>query len=851
MSSRTYLDRWLRGLTTAEADRAVLGAGLRPEDVGAAAADVDIGKRPGIARWSLTEERLRHVSEQDPRVVGAIPIPASGLRLAVETDLVPAEVLQRLLRVEEVASAFVAVERPAGSLRARPWRWPMRVGLVGFPELDAEEVARWIHEQWDYLSPMVDVRRLESDPGAVDVAVVQGPPLSALSQLAGLKPVANALVVLGDPGERSPVVEATLAAARAITGAGASALIAPTDVPLLIATLVRELSHAQPLDVGLTTAIGRDVLVWAEPAAMERANVPEIAKQRASEIEHISYAATLPPPRLQGVVSDLRSAAEGLFRHEYEEAEIVAVMSETVEPELEALVEERWCQALVGAEGDHVFRCGSNPVAFFVGPLEEGALATPESFDDSDLPWDEEDADVFRLTIVFVPAGRDAVAQRDEIELPRFGRSSTARFELEVGEDAKEVAARVIVLFRNRILQTAVLRGQVGKKARLTNMVALVPRLAALDDRRPFDVAIMANHTNGTPQVTGTRDGDTRVWAGYAVAESGRRIADLLAKAAVAQGTPKHLGMERARGLLVSLAVQGRDLFRLLKENLADVTDASRIQIVSGNSGWFLPLEIVYSRKAPREDATLCPRYLADPATCDGRCPPEDERATVCPNAFWGLSKTIERHRFDADLDPTLQLLRIPAPREVSTLMVNRIVFGASARVTAKDRAKTVRALGAQATAVESWDEWLQSLKAAPTELLVLLPHTDSAKATLEICDATRERGEIEEDYVTGEREDVNPIVILFGCRTAGTKGDPAGFAARFMQSGASVVFHSTTDLKNSHATELARRLSARLAQPRDEMLSEALAAFRREAVHDGYLAGFAIAAFGDADWRV
>jgi hypothetical protein len=34
-------------------------------------------------------------------------------------------------------------------------------------------------------------------------------------------------------------------------------------------------------------------------------------------------------------------------------------------------------------------------------------------------------------------------------------------------------------------------------------------------------------------------------------------------------------------------------------------------------------------------------------------------------------------------------------------------------------------------------------------------------------------------------------------------------------------------------------------------MLSDTLAEFRRESVHDGMIVAFAISAFGDADWRL
>lgn len=850
MISIKSLNEWLHGLARPEADRAVLGAGVDLGEIGRHRANMRL-QRPQIVRWSLTDDSFRRISRKDPRNYSSAVPAVTGLRLAVETDAVPADVIQRLLRVEDVASAFVAVERPADALHPRPWHWPMRVGLVGFPNRRAAEVAAQIEAQWPWLAPLVDVRNLEAEPRAVDIALVRGPPKSALTELARVKAVANALVVLGHAGTRSPRIDSTLGMARAVTGARVSAVMQPSELPLLLSKLVTELSHARPFDVGLTNAVGREALVFAEPAAIEQAALPQIARHLADEVERVSFAAAPAPDEIAAVGNQLRIAAAGDFGHEFEEATAIAAMSEGVGPELDALVEERWCQALVGDRGDNVIRHGRNPIAFFIGPLEKDALATPDKFDDSALPWDEEDADVYRLTLVFVPGVPDAEAQQDEVHLPRFGRSTTARFDLDVDEGAAEASARVNVVFRNRILQTAVLRGRVGKTARLTNMVSLVPKLGALDDRRAFDAAIMANHTNGRSQVTVTEDGGTRVYAHAAVAEAGQRIADVLAKAATAGGKPESLKTEGARKLFIDLAKKGRDLLNLLEDPLRTFNDAARVQIVSANSAWFLPLEIAYSRRAPTADATICANYLSDPSSCNGRCAPEADRKTVCPNAFWGLSKTIERHRFDPDLDPGVQLLRLAAPQRDPTLTVTRALFGASARVGAKDRAATVRALGHQAADVAGWDEWLQSLKAAATDLLVLLPHTDSGRATLEIRDVPLERGEIEEDYVTGDREEVKPIVILFGCRTAGTKSDPAGFAARFMQKGASVVFHSTTDLKNSHATELARSLTARLAQPGDEMLSEALAAFRREALEKGYLAAFAIAAFGDADWRV
>jgi hypothetical protein len=175
-----------------------------------------------------------------------------------------------------------------------------------------------------------------------------------------------------------------------------------------------------------------------------------------------------------------------------------------------------------------------------------------------------------------------------------------------------------------------------------------------------------------------------------------------------------------------------------------------------------------------------------------------------------------------------------------------------SARVAAADSTATVAALGGQAAAVKDWPAWTSALEGDAAQLLVLLPHTDYGKATLEIGSSTLRRGRIGAGHVTGGRDE-HPIVILFGCRTSGTGGDPAGFAERFALKGASAVFHGLADLRNAYATELARRLTACLTgsggPPR--MISDALTQFRREAVRDGLVFALAISALGDADWRI
>jgi hypothetical protein len=850
------LDAWLHGLDAADAGRALLAAGAHPDELGRAAATARLGRQIApILAWTLTEAEFRHRSRAPARELA--PLIPDGLRcrLAVSTHAVPTHVVARLLDASEVASAFVAVDRPPAARRRRPWHWPFAIGLVGFDEARAASLHREVARPRTFPPRLLAVRRLDDEPGSVDLLLIDATLRDAVEQVGRLKPTANAVVVLGRPLEAWPVVEARLATLRAMTSAVASGVAAPLRPADLVRSLVYESSRALPFDVTLTIAARGALVLCAEPDAMQEAALPAATVRAGRELRRARavVGATF-PARIEEAARELEVAARGGFAGETHEASTIAEANRRIDTALDEAVEERWCQAYVGA--DNVVRPGRNVVSVFIGPPEHGALAAPAVLDEASLPWEEEDAQAFRLTIVFVPFEPRGEPQQREVDLPRFGRSRDARFDLDAPADAP-MSARIVVLFRNRVLQTAVLTGRVGEPARLAEVAAIVGSLTALDDRRAFDVSLMANHTGTAASLIRHSDGHTFVSAMPGLPPIADRIADKLADATRQSSTKRGLRTPRVRRLLVELAQIGRGLYSLLERELGPLDQAGRIQLVTARGQWFLPIEIAYTRYAPHDDASICERYLQDPATCDGACTPLDDRTSVCPNAFWGLSKTIERLHFDPGLPEAvtqgyLLLARAPPRSGRRDVVVRRILFGASERVTASAREATVAALGPGATAVSSWREWEAELKAADTQLLVLLPHTDYREVLLEIRSDGLPRDHIERDHVTGKRK-VSPIVLLFGCRTTGQADDPAGFATIFLVKGARAVFHSSTDLLNVHATALAQRLVGRITQPgrAPQLLSEALADFRREAVHDGLVAAFAIAAYGDADWRV
>ena len=846
MITTDRIDAWLQGLDPQEAGRALLAAGIL-----APTAPLPSG-RPPVTAWTLDERQFEQAESLDPQMLGAPFAGTFHQRLAVETDAVPIEIVHRLKGAPEVFSAFIPVERPAGALRRRHWRWPMRVGLLGFDVEAATAIFDDARVRRHWVEKLLTGWRIEDEPSAVDVLVCQGPLEDAVAQLTRMQPVANAVVVLDRPLHRPALLEAQMAVARAATAAVASALIPPGPVAELLFQLAVNASHAEPFDVALSLVAGPETLLWAEPDGLTRSELPAITRR---EVEALDIAFAAPPPEVISALDVMRTAAEGQFSGETHEASEIAAAAERVEPALAAREEPRWLQAYVG--DDNVLRRGSNRVGLFVGPRERDALAAPDALDESRLPWEEENAAAFRLTVVFIPGVEDADPQQAELDLPRFGRSVDVSFELDVGDAAPEASARILVLFRNRLLQTAVLRGRVDQTAELAELAGLVPELAGLDDRRPFDAAVFANDNGGNHRLTRHSNGRTFVSSAGGVPAIAERLAMILRDAAgVRQRSKKGLASEPARKLMIKLAVSGRDLFDSLEAELGPLAGADRIQVVAARNEWILPLELAYGRPAPDDNAHICDRFLADPKTCDGACTGPDDTSRLCPNAFWGLSKTIERHRFDptTDEDPGagyLLLARAQPRPNARTLDVTNALFGASSRVVAKDRTPVVRAL-LNATDAPDWDGWKTSLAGRDTQLLVLLPHADHSAAELEISAKRLARGRIEPAYVTGGRE-VNPIVVLFGCRTTGTSGDPSGFAARFMQKGARVAFHSIADLLNVDASRLAIALATKLLDParKPEMLSDTLAGFRRESVHGGMIVAFAISAFGDADWRL
>ena len=778
------------------------------------------------------------------------------LRLALEGNTIPTEVVPRLLACPGVASVVVPTPRAPGALKRRAWQWPMRLGVVDDALLDELRSRRGAHLIPDALAEVVDMR---TDPRPVGILALASTPSAAVALLSARPQVANAVLCIAPAEPESwAVTDARLAMLRALTGAVVTGVIAPRQTPLAedLLRILRYIGHGYTFDVAVTAAVDRNVLIVGELEPLNESHLPQVFRARAAQYRRDIRTGGARADA-QSRVDTLELASGGRFDHEQHEATTGAIESRTVEEALDADTTPRVVQAMVARPGrrrggvpDNVIRPGPNVVEVFVGPQDPAALqGSPVT--NRELGFVDASITSVRLTAVLVPLVPVGDPVRSELEVPRIGRSTAALLPWRVPGGSTAAQARIVLLHRNRVIQTAVLTGTVGgPPATLAERIVLWPDLAHLDDRSPFDRAFVMNHDDGDDSLCASFAGDQHV-AIKSIDEINSvagHIRGLLVEAAgMKQGNQEDL-----RRHIAELAVHGRVLHKALRSALGEIGTPRRIQIVSARPTWMLPLEFVYDRPASR-DAVLCPHWLAQ-EPCGAHCfADEDDATVVCPSVFWGLGRVIERHYVDmtSHVADTFWVGATPTVAR-SSFVPTRAAFAASRKVRATDVKAVAKALGDGVTALGGWDDWKQSLRREPTDLLVLMPHSDPRAVTLEVAGTTLAKGEIEKWHVTGG-QDVTPLVILFGCDTAGFEDDPAGYATAFVQEHACVVFSTFTMILGSHASRMSQRLISTLMDPARTRvpLGEVLATLRGELAREGLLAGLSITAYGDSAWKV
>jgi hypothetical protein len=816
------------------------------------------------ARWSAAQDRAR-----------------GPLRLAIynwpppvsSPSWLAAELARPVVGIDGL---FVEAEPSDASTR---WRWPIKLAILDEEQSDLRanisEDPSWLIRDFTRL---VDI----DGPDPCDLLLVPHALRPAVARIVERRLSAGMIAFLGPMGEPWSRGQSLIQTLMGDAGANAVAFapVAGTSAEWLN-WLLWNLSHDSTVDQALLQT-ARELklatpLLFAQRSFLDETRITRVRDRLALRVD-AALAEARDLPNVERIES-LRYEVERVRRVPVEHEHLAAAETAGIAPEVELLPPTpRFIQAQLyeEREGDRArvaaLRTGAvHELAVRVGPSEADWIAAPEKFPEEELP----PADEHRLDVILVAPGLLDEPQSGEIVLPERGASNSYSFWLRTPTEEGPLDGRLIVLHEGRILQTALLRGTISNAAQPVtpndefrlDTEAVVHSLADLAGRTRFDGALIANHDRANVErLTVVAGGQFDVREPNAFAGAIAGISAKLEDVVTAENGATSLRDGALRELLVFLARHGSLLYvSLLDLHGGSVLAAGeRIQILAADAEAFFPLEFVYDRLSPEEDAALCPnaeQALAS-GVCEG-CPAKNDRTFVCPLGFWGLSKVIERHVHDPDAAAQVQgdfrVTNAPSVGRRRLRPLTSVVFAASKQVdefrpgTIAALRKQIRtALGTKAIQPRSWPDWVGDVKRASPPLLVLLPHTEKDQAQLSTL-VIEEREQLAVDKIDDEYVGVGgPIVLLLGCRT----GDPTiafqCFPAAFRRAQAPIVLATLTKVLGRHAGKVAGAVVTSLAEQasqREVTFGEVMREVRRALLAAGMPTVLALTAYGDADW--
>jgi hypothetical protein len=893
----------------------------------------DIAKASPPLHWEIS------ALGSDPRARSRVldRLPAAALAAAWShtvaqywrLEVVPVEWLDLAWTLQTLSEAVVDkpfVNLPEPASRAT-WHWPLHVGFL--PDPASRRLREDLYADLpDYLANLTEA---EIGASAYDVLLIPQSVTSAIEMVerSSLTPDATAVVVVGSRSRAQGLQLAPELAARLHAWAVAAVQpgVSPAD---WYQGFLADLSHANRFIESLSEP-NATVTVFAAEALVEATPVVDAARALSGQMRAMGETMgdrelELPPdtadalnlaaePPTVGSVGWHLSETELAFDHERHGATHVATVGRAAKPVLEEADREQADKRFILAEVYDAsgqkprrvrggFRSGkTHEIDVWIGPKkkDDAALAGEDPFPEGELP--RFDAGGHELTVVLAEPALLPEPLVGTIKLKSFGPSAHKIFTVRVGRDVSAVEARITVLYRGRILQTAVLQGQVLQDEELENRAApddgpairvwteavLRRGLADLDRRQRFQGALVLNHDRDG-SATATVIGDKKAamlqanWVEHALDE----IGEVFKQAEQDRAFGRSLGSATSLRYMSRLANAGVGLNgvvgKAIEEAFGESGSIERIQVLSANANTFMPIELIYDFPPPAAEAGLCPNWKK--AIRDGRCDPdafhhedvEGHLDVICPAGFWAISKVIERQAVspsDWAKDPETRGLDFAAlsepvgERNVLSGLTPAL-FAASdhvndVRPTELDRVTRAlqRLTSRKLDGVNTWKDWAVQVKESEPPLLLLLAHTElntNDGAALEI--ASKERrvvAQITKNYVNMNGQRPGPIVMLLGCDTGVPKTDFQSFVVKFKDMGAALVVGTIAPVLGRHASRTAEALVEQLlkmtaASPGAEQgntFGDAMLAIRRELLRKGVLMSLCLTAYGDADWRL
>jgi hypothetical protein len=599
------------------------------------------------------------------------------------------------------------------------------------------------------------------------------------------------------------------------------------------------------------------------------------------------------------------SGNEPDFSTEMAEVDEMYEASEAEAPSPERLADQQSEQRRVHAQlrqanqRRHTFLAGvDNTIRCWIGlPDEASAAVAPAAIPEIPIPSQG-------LPLTAELCWRDQ-SDAQPLLLPpsRTARSGDCDLSIFIPEGERYVSAEIVFRYRGRAFEVVqveafVISQQETEQPHHSVQVKVISsrrQLIELPDSHPFDATLIwgretANNTTSTKAASSLRifggQGGRRFelpgsvialnWLNQSLFNTQKSL--IRQRPDEADNAQNELDADSPEllALFRDMARHGATLFNEL--GAQQFTDpGERIQLLNREPQAYVPLEFIYDKGYPADDAVLCAGWQAALLSDEQHCPicsqqtltPEqrDWTPTICPLGFWSMQKIIERvDPGDADLKETSDGQSHPSLIRRSLPPIDSILFAASHRVPEAERLATEQALRQQflhPQLVNNWEEWKSALRPATPPLLLVLPHHDVASALdfLEIGDAQLpvkqrrlSRAQITDRYVNPEGRDPGPILLLLGCRTGtSTEDGYVRLTRRFQQTKTSIVLGTMAQILGRHAAPVARELVTQLVETADPQadFGTLMRRVRRRMLARGYLMAFCLIALGDAEWRL
>jgi hypothetical protein len=487
------------------------------------------------------------------------------------------------------------------------------------------------------------------------------------------------------------------------------------------------------------------------------------------------------------------------------------------------------------------------------------------------------------LDVVLVVTGLEQQPHTSRILLPPDADSEACSFKFSIPRELARFDARVTVLYRNRILQSVRITAPVGSQQ--TNTPGLEIETPAIfraglreiAQSAGFELALLFNGSDGVPYLTAFSDEAPAYVSLSGIDQLRRALRATLEEITRESAAFQDATSERTRELYLTLARAGRgfldglsDLPRM-KGVLQRLGASGRLQVTSQQPDDLVPLELIYDGPFPSEHAKLCPA-LTSKHSCNGDCAASE--SVVCAARFWGVRHVIERRLFDehtpAVVGATHSFLAEPTAGRSAVPPLRSVLCGTAQRAAAFDQesfTKTMHEISAMLAAaqanlveVDDWERWTQEVASSSPQLLLLIAHTAPllGATVLEIGTAAH----LAAGQITGLHVAVppptppnpGPIVLLFGCRTAGEEVPFSNFVAAFRRARASVIIGTLSTVRGRHMAPVAKHILELLLHRSTcsrTSLGEVMRDLRRDLVANALPIGLTLVSFGDADWQL